>query len=307
MLDRKEFYYLGPCLICVSLYLIHLIYSLFFPFLPLCRKLIIWVDRPLPLWALQVRQIITLLCKQSSNLLTLISACMVAHTQVHVKISAFSMWVSSIKVKLLALSDVRTRSHHCYLIFIYTCGVIPRACCTRKCVQSDTGLCLASLKPFSLWSSNISTPTDFHPRSPSLRLLISLCSGLSLTISTPLRAGVPTIFSHRFAPSVFSQVLVAFISFSETMLLVYLSYKVSYSRTRDGCLWQGCLWRVCGGGLGGRFAWDTWGSGLSTLHCVTIKLPLPFLQWCSTCASEFRKHLGETPHHCPVMNPSGRL
>lgn len=44
------------------------------PFLLHCRKLIIWVDRPPPLWALQVRQISALLCKQGLSLFTSKSA-----------------------------------------------------------------------------------------------------------------------------------------------------------------------------------------------------------------------------------------
>lgn len=39
---------------------------------------------------------------------------------------------------------------------------------------------------------------------------------------------------HHHHPSSSLQVLVAFISFSETMLLVYLSYKVSYSASQKG-------------------------------------------------------------------------
>lgn len=96
----------------------------------------------------------------------------------------------------------------------------------------------------------------FHPRSPSLRLLISV-SALPLSVSP----------HYSLSRSLFLQVLVAFISFSETMLLVYLSYKVSHSHDPIGQ-------PVCGGVCGG-FGWisDAWWWWLSTGHfCCAIKV-----------------------------------
>lgn len=114
-------------------------YSLFCPlftflFLYLHRKLIIWVDRPLPLWALQVRYISTLLCKHTVCSQFCINEC------THMCTSTACLFI-----------DTRTMNSH-------------------VCTQSKSGVISCFTKPFSLQSSIISTPTDsthtllFHQR-----------------------------------------------------------------------------------------------------------------------------------------------
>lgn len=182
---------------------IHVFCSLFFPFLPHCRKLIIWVDRPLPLWALQVRQISTLLCKQGLSLFIHITACQI-----------FQNWIcitSFQGVSHIILSGTS----------IYTSDDV------HVCTHPDHRLLHLNLFPLKL---NHQHAYWFHPRStpPSLQLLISLRSGLTPTILTLLCVCISQYLYFSLSLSLFYQVLVAFISFSETMLLVYLSYKVSY-------------------------------------------------------------------------------
>ena len=126
------------------------------PFLPLRRKLIIWVDRPLPLWALQVRQISTLLCKQGLSLLTHISA----------------------------YTRMRTRVHaHSFLLVLWTMNFAP------VYVHTQTPGCLLLHLNLLPLKRNHQHAYWFHPRSPlpSLRLLISLSALVSvcLTAASP--------------------------------------------------------------------------------------------------------------------------
>lgn len=197
------FFFCHICLLC----------SFSSHFLPLCRKLIIWVDRPLPLWALQVRWISLLLCKQIFSLFTHICIHECSHTLIHVIISAFLLLVYK---------------HLSCVTCIYTCTTI-----THVCTQSDSKPSLASPKPApseaqsSARLLNPPTLSSSIPATPNFSLLWSLSDYIDSSLC--LHLSFKTL-------SLFLQVLVAFISFSETMLVVYLSYKVSYSWSPTVCV-----------------------------------------------------------------------
>lgn len=94
-------------------------------------------------------------------------------------------------------------------------------------------VCLASFKPVASEAQS-STRLQFPP---TLFSPISLTPNFSLLWSDYRHVYPPCLhlpLSISLSVSVSLQVLVAFISFSETMLLVYLSYKVSYSRRTVG-------------------------------------------------------------------------
>lgn len=126
---------------------------------------------------------------------------------------------------------------------------------TYKCT-SDTRLSLASLKPVPSEAQ-----TSAHPLIPPT---LPISATPNFCVCSP-SVCFSTLLS--LSRSLFLQVLVAFISFSETMLLVYLSYKVSHSHDPIGQ-------PVCGGVCGG-FGWisDAWWWWLSTGHfCCAIKV-----------------------------------
>lgn len=113
-------------------------------------------------------------------------------------------------------------------------------------------VCLASFKPVASEAQSSTRP--LFP--PTLFSPISLTPNFSLLWSDyrhvyPPCLHLPPLFLS-LSVSASLQVLVAFISFSETMLLVYLSYKVSYSRRTVGkkpsCdvprLWCWHVWHV---------------------------------------------------------------
>lgn len=95
------------------------------------------------------------------------------------------------------------------------------------CTQTDTGLCLPSLKPVPSEAQSsarlLIPPTLFSSISATPNFSLLRLSWLLYVVCSPFVC-ISKFLNNSASLSL--QVLVAFISFSETMLLVYLSYKV---------------------------------------------------------------------------------
>lgn len=126
----------------------------------------------------------------------------------------------------------------------------------RICSHTDAGLCLPSPKPVPSEAQSsarlLIPPTLFSPISATPNFSLLQLSWLLYVSALPFVC-ISKFLNNSPSLSLSLQVLVAFISFSETMLLVYLSYKVSCALVdlswqseafRDVCVyvWCVCVW-----------------------------------------------------------------